>query len=63
MHRVDRHCSFHPTPAIRKLAGINLEDRQHCIDQIFPHLRYSILIFTIGLSQGVQAVYVQMKRL
>ncbi|KAH7095848.1 hypothetical protein FB567DRAFT_624053 [Paraphoma chrysanthemicola] len=27
--------------AFRTLAGINLKDRQHCIQEIFPHLRYS----------------------
>jgi hypothetical protein len=39
--------------AFRTLSGINLKDRQHCIQHVFPHLRYSKACIDYFLSRLV----------
>jgi hypothetical protein len=39
--------------AFRSLSGINLKDRQHCIQHVFPHLRYSKACIDYFLSRLV----------
>jgi hypothetical protein len=39
--------------AYRTLSGINLKDRQHCIQHVFPHLRYSKACIDYFLSRLV----------
>jgi len=39
--------------SLRTLSGINVKDRQHCIQQVFPHLRYSKACIEYYLSRLV----------
>ncbi|KAF2031984.1 hypothetical protein EK21DRAFT_99304 [Setomelanomma holmii] len=49
---VDTASSNLPT-AYRILSGINIKDRQHCIQNIFPHLRYSTACIEYFLSRSI----------